>query len=95
MLNINLDKNKFVSRTNLCSLLENAMIEKEKYSTDKKTYVIIPSNHPIYQFPLNIHDRVKYIKRRLTHKFMDELTLIINKKEVKNGVPQSYEMIIN
>lgn len=94
LLNINLDKNKFVSRTNLCSLLENAMIEKEKYSTDKKTYVIIPSNHPIYQFPLNIHDRVKYIKRRLTHKFMDELTLIINKKEVKNGVPQSYEMII-
>ena len=63
----------------------------EKYSTkkdnNKKTYIIIPSNHENYQFPYNLEDRIKYkldqvkniLKREFDHsvkksnngKFMD------------------------
>ena len=51
----------------------------EKYSTkkddNKKTYIIIPSNHENYSFPFNLEDRIKYkleqvkniIKREIDH----------------------------
>lgn len=93
LLNIDLE-NKYISRYNLCQILRNVMMEKEKYTTDKKTYVIIPFNHPDYPFPYNIHDRVKYIKKRLQHKFIDDLTIIINQKNIKNNIPKAYEMIV-
>ena len=41
------------------------MIEKEREQTGdkKKTYVMIPGNHPQYKFPLNIEDFSLFIKR--------------------------------
>ena len=44
----------------------------EKYSTTKDnnkfTYLIVPSNHPIYPFPLNLEDRIEYILKQLEKK---------------------------
>lgn len=88
LLDIPIDKNKFISRINICELIKDKLIEKEKYSTDKKTYVIIPFNHPFYQFPLNIHDRVKYIEKNIKSRFVDDFTIIRNKKD------KSYELLI-
>ena len=46
----------------LCEQIKNALIYLEKYSTgsDKRNYLMIPSNHPTLEFPFNLEDRVKY-----------------------------------
>lgn len=53
------------TRTNLCEIIKNRLFDLEKYSTsklkNKKTYMIIPLNHPTIPFPLNLEDRTKYI----------------------------------
>lgn len=52
-------------RTDICNIIRNKLFDMEKYSTsknkNKKTYLIIPANHPIIPFPLNLEDRIKYI----------------------------------
>ena len=41
------------------------LLEKYSEGIDKKTYVIIPSNHPIYPFPYNLEDRVEFLKSKI------------------------------
>lgn len=57
-------KNKDVTRTDLCNNIMEKLIELEKYSKGKNkiTYIMIPNNHPKYKFPLNIEDRITYVK---------------------------------
>jgi hypothetical protein len=47
----------------LCTTIRDELMYLEKYSTgkDKKTYMMIPSNHPVYSFPYNLEDRVEHI----------------------------------
>jgi len=65
---------KDITRVDLCNSIMNKLIELEKYSKgkDKMTYIMIPSNHPKYVFPLNMEDRVEYIKNKVSN--------ILNKK---------------
>ena len=53
------------SRHGLCQQIKNKMLELEKYSTSaektKKTYMMIPANHPVYPFPYNLEDRAEFI----------------------------------
>jgi superfamily II DNA or RNA helicase len=55
------DKN----RDYLCDIIQNKLMFMEKYSTskegNKKTYVMIPNDHPKYPFPYNLEDRIKEI----------------------------------
>ena len=44
----------------------------EKYGSDsstssikKKTYLIVPVDHPVYEFPYNLEDRLDFIKNKL------------------------------
>jgi len=52
-------------RNNICNTIRDKLFDLEKYSTtadkNKLTYLIIPSNHPIIPFPLNLEDRIKNI----------------------------------
>lgn len=68
--NISID----ITRDDLCNNIMQKLIELEKYSKgkDKMTYIMIPSNHPKYLFPLNLEDRVEYIKNKVSN--------ILNKK---------------
>ena len=61
------DKN--LTRENICDIVKEKLIELEKYSTgkNKMTYIIVPSNHPILKFPLNLEDRVEYIKEKVNN----------------------------
>jgi len=56
----NLNKLK---REEICNILKEKLLYLEKYSTtkdkNKMTYVIIPLDHPFYDFPYNLEDRVK------------------------------------
>jgi superfamily II DNA or RNA helicase len=55
---------KELTRDDICSSIMNKLIELEKYSTgkNKMTYIMVPKNHPKLKFPLNLEDRVEYIK---------------------------------
>lgn len=52
------------TRENICNMIKNKLIEMEKYSKgkNKMTYIMVPSNHPTLKFPLNLEDRIEYIK---------------------------------
>jgi len=55
------------TRQTLCDIIKERMLTLEKYSTgdERKTYIMIPSNHPIYKFPYNLEDRVEFIKKNI------------------------------
>lgn len=64
----NISKNEIdridkLTRELICNELRDKLLYLEKYSTtkdgNKKTYVIVPFNHPKYQFPYNLEDRIK------------------------------------
>jgi len=52
------------TRQELCTKIQDTMLELEKNQTgpNKKTYVMIPKNHPQYEFPYNLEDRKNYKK---------------------------------
>ena len=53
------------TREDMCNNIKTMLLYLEKYSTtkndNKKTYVMIPSNHTSYPFPYNLEDRIKHI----------------------------------
>ena len=93
LLDIPIDKSKNISRVNICEQIKDKLIEKEKYSTDNKTYLIIPINHPNYPFPFNIHDRSKYIEKLIKNKFQSDYDIIKDKK-LNNNKIIGYDLII-
>ena len=52
-----------LTREFICNELKNKLLYLEKYSTsndkNKMTYIMIPNDHPIYEFPYNLEDRIK------------------------------------
>ena len=56
------------SRDILCNKIKEKLLYLEKYSTNNKTYIILPINHPNYKFPYNIFDRAEHIKNNLIQK---------------------------
>ena len=87
-----------LSKDKLCIEIKNKLLNLEKYSTtkdnNKLTYVIIPNNHPIYEFPYNLEDRIKYIIKYFSDIVNFNLTKLfeIIKKKDNNNV--FYEMFI-
>jgi hypothetical protein len=52
-----------LTREQICYELKEMLLKLEKYSTtkdgNKKTYFMIPIDHPYYPFPYNLEDRIK------------------------------------
>ena len=61
-LNIGYDKK--MTRIDTCLSIRDRLLYLEKFSTGKEnlTYMIIPYNHPVYIFPLNLEDRIRYVE---------------------------------
>ena len=57
------------TREDMCSHIMNMLLFLEKYSTTKEnnkiTYIMIPIDHPLYRFPYNLEDRIKYILQQV------------------------------
>ena len=83
---IGLKEFKKMTRHELCDAIKNEMIEKEKNQTgdNKKTYMMVPGNHPLYTFPLNLEDRYEMIKDDIKKNIPTKLS--ISKKKTKDGV---------
>ena len=75
---------KNYNRENLCKKIMEKLYQLEKYSTgnNKKTYLVIPANHPKYKFPINLEDRVEYLKEKVFDILQTKVKF--NKKSNKN-----------
>lgn len=75
------------TKLELCEIIKEKLLELEKYSTNNTTYVMIPKNHKVYQFPYNIHDRANLIKEQYKNEKIDvkfknnKYVIKINNKE--------------
>lgn len=80
----NLQFDPKLSRSQLCNILKEHLIEQEKYNEDNITYLIIPCNHPIFPFPLNLKDRTIDIKNKLLNELKENVLLTITKNKNKS-----------
>jgi hypothetical protein len=73
------------TRTDICDRIKDKMLALEKYSTtadgNKLTYVMIPSNHPVYKFPYNLEDRVDFIIKKLKNQIKIKLDISVKTKK--------------
>lgn len=83
----NLDKYK-KTRTDICNIIRARLLYLEKYTTDKNklTFMIIPSNHAIYTFPLNLEDRIDHIINEFKNNLTSNQELNYNVKKSDNGI---------
>ena len=84
----NIEKYENDTRFTVCQIIRNRLLFLEKFSTtkdnNKYVYMIIPTNHNIYPFPLNLEDRVKYIIEQLQSKISFSITY--EYENIKNGI---------
>jgi hypothetical protein len=96
---LDIDTNNIKKRTHYCAAIQHDFYLKEKYSVgkDKLTYLKIPFNHPKYEFPLNLQDRVDDRINRLNKKIPITLKIKTHKIKKKTGPEKgrpSYKIII-
>jgi len=77
-----------LTREFICNELKNKLLYLEKYSTtkdkNKMTYVIIPKDHPLYDFPYNLEDRVKDRINKINNMAGRKIDFSVNKNyEIK------------
>jgi hypothetical protein len=75
-----------MTKENICEQLKNKLLYLEKYSTtkdgNKKTYIIVPTNHPTISFPYNLEDRIKFYINKF-NKIVSSDISIKNENKVK------------
>jgi len=78
-------------RKNICRAIEEKLFDLEKYSRredhNKKTYLIIPANHPKIPFPLNLEDRVEKIIEDIKSEVNVEIHPTIRSKKIEGRFP--------
>ena len=89
----NIDKSDILrinklKREQICLEIKEKLLYLEKYSTtedgNKMTFMMIPFNHPIYEFPYNLQDRLKYIMEKINILLKQKIDFktIKNKSEI-------------
>jgi superfamily II DNA or RNA helicase len=86
-----------MTKVDACNTIKNILFEIEKYNKDKdkKTFFIIPSNHPTIKFPLNLQDRVEYLKENINKLFSDTTKFKIQENPKSYVLEFSKEKIPN
>ncbi|CAH6420051.1 NTPase [uncultured virus] len=85
---VNLDLDQGDVRTSICDALRDKLFDMEKYATakagNKLTYMMVPSNHPVIPFPLNLEDRIRQTLDNIKH----ETRVTIDPKITTKPVPK-------
>ena len=88
-----------IKRQSLCENIKNRLLILEKYTINKKTYTMIPTNHKKYKFPYNLEDRMEYILNNIK---MISNVKIKNKKIIEKfnegefkGNPKKITLIVD
>lgn len=84
---LRLNSAKTGTRIDICEAIKEKMLMMEKYATgkDKKTYIMIPANHPDYPFPYNLEDRAEYIVKKIKNEVGIKLDINIIPKKKTSG----------
>lgn len=84
-----------LTREQICKEIRDKLLYLEKYATskdqNKMTYVMIPLDHPTYQFPYNLEDRIKYKIKQL-NKLVGRSVDVVTKKKKDSNDRLVYEM---
>jgi superfamily II DNA or RNA helicase len=76
-----------LTREQICLEIRDKLLYLEKYSTSKDgnkiTYMMIPKDHPIYVFPYNLEDRVKFVIKQLNKIAGRNVDLLVKKQKDK------------
>ena len=85
-----IDRINKLTRGEICDELKNKLLYLEKYSTskdkNKMTYVMIPSNHPIYPFPYNLEDRIKLMIKKVNKLLKSNIEILVKKLTDNNNI---------
>jgi len=66
-----------------------------KICNNKLTYIMIPENHPVYPFPLNLEDRVVYIKKKINKIVERDIDFKVSKKKDSYEITFKNEKVIS
>ena len=76
-----------LTRELICLEIKEKLLYLEKYSTTKDnnkiTYIMIPINHPIYKFPYNLEDRIKYYIKNINKLAGKSIDILVKKQKDK------------
>lgn len=77
---LNIDVKQGEKRKDVCGKIKEKLMDLEKLSKgkNKKTYMMIPNNHPIYSHPYNLEDRFDYVSRILKENDIEFKTTTTN-----------------
>ena len=85
------------ARNNLCTLIQERLLYLEKYATNKdknkKTYCVVPFNHPIYPFPYNLEDRSNYIIDKIKNEISSKIDINVTTKKLSSNTAELNELI--
>ena len=85
-------------REQICLEIRDKLLYLEKYSTTKDgnkiTYIMIPDNHKVYQFPYNLEDRIKYYIKSVNKLVGRSIDILTKKQKDANDNP-IYELTFN
>ena len=77
-----------LKREEICLEIRDKLLYLEKFSTsedkNKMTYMMIPFNHPNYEFPYNLEDRLKYIIEKINILLKQKIVFKTIKQKDKN-----------
>lgn len=76
---IGVSKINNITRFDICNVIKLRLLYLEKYSNDNITYMIVPNNHEIYEFPFNLLDRIEYYKDKINIILPHKTEFIIDK----------------
>jgi len=84
-----------LTREFICNEIRDKLLFLEKYSTSKDgnkiTYMMIPINHPVYPFPYNLEDRIKFMMKQV-NKIADRPVDVLTKKQKDKNDNPIYEI---
>lgn len=83
---IGISASKLDTKDELCVDIMEQLIELEKYSVGKNkiTYIMVPANHSVYKFPLNIQDREIFIKNKVEKLIGSNVDFNSKNKKIKS-----------
>ena len=80
-----------LTREQICLEIRDKLLFLEKYSTTKDgnkiTYMMIPTDHPVYSFPYNLEDRIKHYIKSVNKIVGRSIDILTKKQKDKNDNP--------
>lgn len=86
------------SRAEVCQAIKDRLLFLERFGTkgrhNKMTYIMIPANHKVYNFPYNLEDRAKQTVKKIKDRIKIDLDISLQEKKQTIGTETDLPMFI-